>query len=433
VSAATINLPGIGLSIPSIETRTSWVVASLSVALLALSFGAMWITAVGLKAIAADLGGLRSAPSLAASLAWLGTSVGGVLMGRLADWYGIRWTVIVGAVSICIGLFLSTLGEPWQLYVGHGVFIGLLGNGGLNAPLYVYVSRWFDRRRGSALALISSGGYVAGTIWPPIFESAIAHHGWRTTMIVYGLFAAATIVPLALIFLRPPPEVPTFTGGMADQKAAPKVFGWPPNVVFVLLALASFLCCVTMSMPQAHLVALCSDLGISATRGAAMLSLVLGVGFLCRQFWGAISDRIGALLTLLAGSALQASAMAGFVVTQDEAGLFAVSAAFGVGFGALIPAYVLAIREYFPAHEAGWRVPTLLLLSGSGMAAGSWLAGALYDYFGYYGPAFAAGVGFNLLNFAIIAMLVARQRMDRAKCKVDPPQQEDTANSPIRV
>jgi MFS family permease len=420
------------LSIPSIETRTSWVVASFSVALLALSFGAMWITVVGLKSMAVDFGGVRSAPSLAASLAWLGTSVGGVLMGRLADWYGIRWTVIFGALSICIGLFISTLGEPWQLYVGHGVFIGLLGNAGLNAPLYVYVSRWFDRRRGSALALISSGGYVAGTIWPPIFERAIAYYGWRTTMIAYGLFAAATIVPIALIMLKRPPEVPHFAGGTADQRATPKVFGWPPNVVFALLAFASFLCCVTMSIPQAHLVALCSDLGISATRGAAMLSLILGMGFLCRQLWGAISDRIGGLLTLLAGSVLQAGAMAGFVVTQDEAGLFAVAGAFGIGFSGLIPAYVLAVREHFPAHEAAWRVPTLLLLSGSGMATGSWLAGALYDYFGYYAPAFAAGVGFNLLNFAVIGILVVRQHIDRGQRKVDPPQQQqNVASSPI--
>jgi MFS family permease len=381
--------------------------------------------------MAADFGGVRSAPALAASLAWLGTSVGGVLMGRLADWYGIRWTVIVGAVAICIGLFISTLGAPWQLYVGHGVFIGLLGNAGLNAPLYVYVSRWFDRRRGSALALISSGGYVAGTIWPPIFERAIAQFGWRTTMMAYGLFAVAVIVPIALIMLRPPPEAPHFASGAANQGAAPKVFGWPPNVVFALLAFASFLCCVTMSMPQAHLVALCSDLGISPTRGAAMLSLVLGTGFLCRQLWGAISDRIGGLLTLLSGSALQAAAMTGFVMTQDEAGLFAVAGAFGVGFSALIPAYVLAIREHFPAHEAGWRVPTLLLLSGTGMATGSWLAGALYDYFGYYAPAFAVGVGFNLLNFAVIAILVTRQRFTHWHDNADAPQ-PGIAGSPIR-
>jgi MFS family permease len=394
----------------SIETRSSWIAAVVSVVLLALSFGALWITAVGLKPIAADLGGARSAPSLASSLAWLGTSVGGVVMGRVADRYGIRLPVIFGAVSIAIGLGISTLGEPWQLYVGHGLFMGLLGNAGLNAPLYVYVSRWFDRRRGSALALISSGGYIAGALWPTVFERAIANFGWRQTMLAYAVLVVAAIVPLAIMFLRPPPETVTYIGDADGRPRTPPVFGWPPNLVFALLALAAFLCCVTMSMPQAHLVALCTDLGISATSGAAMLSLLLGFGFLSRQGWGAVADRIGGLSTLLISSVLQATAMAAFVVTQDEGGLYAVAGVFGVGFSALIPAYVLALRQYYPAHEAGWRVPTLLLMSGSGMAGGTWLAGVLYDYFGYYAPAFAAGVGFNLLNLAILATLAVRRR-----------------------
>ena len=385
----------------------------MSVALLATSFGALWIAAVGLKPIAAELGGARSVPSLAVSLAWIGTSVGGVAMGRIAYRFGIRWTVIFGAVSICVGLAVSTLGEPWQLYVGYGLFVGLLGNAGFNAPLYVYVSRWFDRRRGSALALISSGSYLAGTVWPPIFERAIALFGWQATMTGYGLFAIALIVPLALLFLRESPELPAVTASSAGEAATPKVFGWPPNVVFAMLAISAFLCCVTMSMPQAHLVAFCSDLGITPTHGAVMLSVLLGVGFMSRQVWGAISDRIGGLLTLLISSVLQAAAMAGFLLTQDEAGLFAVAGAFGVGFSALIPAYVLAIREYFPAGEASWRVPALLLLSGSGMATGTWLAGIIYDHYGYYAPAFAAGVGFNLLNLAAMGTLVLRRQVAR--------------------
>jgi MFS family permease len=390
-------------------------VAGISVTLLSLSFGSLWINAVGLKSIAADLGGSRSAPALANSLAWFGSSVGGLAMGRIADRYGIRWTVLFGGVSVCIGLFISTLGEPWQLYVGHGIFMGLLGNSGLNAPLYVYVSRWFDRRRGSALALISSGSYLAGTVWPPIFERAIALFGWQATMIGYGLFAVALIIPLALLFLHEPPEVIAVASGSADEVATPKVFGWPPNLVFAMLAIAAFLCCVTMSMPQSHLVAFCSDLGITPAHGAVMLSVLLGMGFMSRQVWGAISDRIGGLLTLLISSVLQAAGMAGFLLTQDEAGLFAVAGAFGIGFSALIPAYVLAIREYFPAREASWRVPALLLLSGSGMATGTWLAGIIYDHYGYYAPAFAAGVGFNLLNLAFIATLVLRSQFVRAQ------------------
>src|SRR3569833_3688667 len=123
--------------------------------------------------------------------------------------------------------------------------MGLLGNAGLNAPLFVYVSRWFARRRGSALALISSGGYLAGFIWPTIFERAIAIMGWRSTMIGFAVLQLAVILPLAIVFLRPPPELPASTASTAAGGPQAKVYGWNGNVVFAMLAAASFLCCVT--------------------------------------------------------------------------------------------------------------------------------------------------------------------------------------------
>jgi MFS family permease len=393
----------------SIETPHSWVIAVVSLACLSTGFGAPWITAVALKTMAADMGGARSVPGLAVSLAWFGQAAGGMLMGTVAERFGIRRTVIFGASMVFIGLFISSLGQPWQLYLGHGLFIGFLGNSGLNAPLYVYVSRWFDRRRGSALALISSGGYLAGFLWPVLFERATSTFGWRWTMIGYGVLVLTIILPLAIVFLRPAPE--HASGREAKAAAAGgALFGWNPNLVFLILGTASFLCCVTMSMPQGHLVALCTDLGLSASLGAAMLSLLLGAGFVSRQAWGLVADRYGGLRTALVSSALQAAATTGFLYVQEEIGVFTVSLAFGLGFSALIPAYVLAVRELYPVAEAYWRVPALLFLSGSGMATGGWLAGYLYDHFGHYGPAFTAGVVFNLANLALLALLVLRQR-----------------------
>ena len=397
--------------LPSIETKASWVIAAVCLLIMALSFGAPWIAVVALKDIAADLGGQRSVPALAYSLSWLGSASGGIVMGRLAEKIGVRWTVMIGGAMICAGLALSTIGSAWALYVGHGLFIGLLGNGGINAPFYVYVSRWFDRRRGSALALISSGSYIAGAVWPPLFERSNALWGWHWTMIAYAGFEVLLVVPLAAYFLRAPPELPTIGAGLAQSTTGARVLGWSPNTVFALLAGASFLCCIPMAMPQGHLVAFCSDLGISATHGAAMLSALLGVAFLSRQIWGWAADRLGGLTTLVASSVCQAAALSGFLFTQDEVGLFAVTAAFGLGFSGLIPAYVFTLRQLFPAAEAHWRIPTLLLCSGTGMAAGGWLAGALYDHFGNYGAAFTAGIAANLVNLAILAALMARQQM----------------------
>jgi MFS family permease len=173
---------------------------------------------------------------------------------------------------------------------------------------------------------------------------------------------------------------------------------------------AIFTCCIPMAMPQTHLVAFCSDLGISAAHGAAMVSVLLGAAFFSRQFWGVISDRIGGVYTMLAGSACQAVGMFAFLLTQDETGLFTVSALFGFGFSGLVPANVLTSRELFPVDEAYWRMPTLLLCSGWGMAGGGWLAGILYDHFGFYAPAFAAGLAVNLVNFLIIGTLALRRR-----------------------
>jgi MFS family permease len=394
----------------SIESRASWVVAWTALAAMSVSYGAPQVAVVALRQIAENLGNARELPALAYSLAWVGTAVGGLAMGRIADRIGVRWTVSFGAAMVAVGLLVASGGAAWQLILGHGLFIGLLGNAGLNAPLYIYVSRWFDRRRGAALALISSGQYVAGVIWPSLFAWAIAAVGWQQTMRWFAGFEVLAVAPVALLMFGDPPEAAAPTAASAGRRAASTVLGLHPNVTLGLLGLAAFCCCVPMAMPQGHLVAFCGDLGIPAEQGAAMLSVLLGCAFISRQFWGWLSDRIGGLRTVLAASSFQFTAMTGFLMTQNEFGLFTVSALFGLGFSGLIPAYVLAVRELFPPAEASWRVPTLLLFSGSGMAAGGWLAGWIYDHTGFYAAAFATGLAFNLLNLLVVLPLVLQWR-----------------------
>jgi len=77
------------------------------------------------------------------------------------------------------------------------------------------------------------------------------------------------------------------------------------------------------------------------------------------------------------------------------------------------PGDVLAIRDLFPAAEAGWRIPLVLFPGSIGMAAGGWIAGAMYDVFGTYGPGFAVGVLANVVNLMLIGTLVLRQRSRR--------------------
>ncbi len=394
----------------SIEGRASWVAACLTLAVLSVGYGAPLLVVVGLKPIQLTLGSDRSVIALAGALTWVGTGLGGILMGWVADRIGIRATTSLGAVMTACGLALSASGSVWALYVGHGLFMGLLGNGALYAPLLVYVSRWFDRRRGTALALISSGQYIAGIVWPSVFERGIERFGWQAGMLGYAAVTLALILPMTLFALAPAPEpaASPMPGGHATK--AGQVLGLPPNVAQALLCLAGFLCCIPMALPASHLVAFCSDLGIAPTQGAAMLSVMLGCAFVSRQFWGWFGDRFGGLRAVLAGSTCQAVAIGCFLLTQNEAGLFAVAAGYGLGFSGIVPSYVLAVRDLFPASEAAWRVPALLFTAMCGMAFGSWLGGALYDHFGYYAPAFGSGVVFNLGNLVVVGLLVLRQQ-----------------------
>jgi MFS family permease len=393
----------------TIDGSGGWLAACATLAVLSISYGSPLLIVVGLKPITAGLGTIREMTSLAAAVTWVGTGLGGILMGWLADRIGIKRIVMFGAVMIAAGLAVSAIGTLWALYLGHGLLVGLLGNGAMFPPLLVYVSRWFERRRGTALALIASGQYIAGMIWPTLFQHAMARYGWQATMVGYGLVTLVAIPPIAALLLHPPPSHQHASGGVAVPRVRGSALGLPANLVLILLGVAGFCCCVPMALPQSHLVAFCSDIGISAPHGAAMLSVMTACAFVSRQFWGWLADRVGGLLTLILGSACQALAISAFLLTQDEAGLFAVSAAFGLGFSGIVPAYVLIVRELFPAVEASWRVPTVLFISMSGMAFGSWFAGALYDHFGFYAPAFAIGAAFNVANLAIIGFLLLRQ------------------------
>ena len=410
-TTAAAIIPGAAarpLSAASIESRESWVAACIVLSLLSISYGSPLLAVVGLKPITADLGTARQTVALASALTWLGTGLGGIVMGQVAERIGARFTVMFGAAMITLGLTISASGNLWAILVGHTLFVGLLGNGALYPPLLIYVSRWFDRRRGTALALISSGQYIAGMVWPTVFEHAMAAYGWRATMAAFAVVVAIA-VPAVAFFLQRPPEVhaaPEFAGpGLRHA-----VLGLRPNTVLAILCAAGFCCCIPMSIPQGHLVAFCSDVGIPAAEGAAMLSVLQGSAFVSRVFWGWLADRVGGLKTVLGASACQAVAITLFMATQDERGLFAISAAYGLGFSGIVPAYVITVRELYPSREASWRVPSVLFVSMVGMAVGGWLAGALYDHFGFYGPAFATGALFNLFNLALVGFLVLRQR-----------------------
>lgn len=392
-----------------LDSRTAWITASAALAILTLCYGAPLVSVVAMKPIAAELGTSRSGPAGAGSVVYIGAAFGGIVAGWLAGRLGVRRVVIFGGTMVGAGLILSSSGGMLELYAGHGLLMGLFGTACMFSPLITYVSRWFERRRGAAVALISSGQAVAGAIWPPILQLGVDSLGWRWTMVAFAILTVVAVVALTVIFLHPPPEESAAALGASDRpQASGDVLGMPRNRLMVLLMAAVFCCCIPMAVPMHHVPAFCSDLGMTPQYGAAMLSVLLGCAFLARQFWGWVADRIGGLQTLLWSSLVQATGLAGFLVTKDQAALFAVSAVFGIGLSGLLPAYVIVVREYYPVEEANWRIPTVLFAGLLGMAVGGWGAGFLYDAFAGYLPAFAVGMAFNLANLAVLLFLVSR-------------------------
>jgi MFS family permease len=381
-----------------------------SLALSTIGGIGLWSVVVALPAIEAEFGVDRGGASLPYTATMVGFALGGVVMGRLADRFGIMVPIMLGTLMLGIGYVAAAQAtELWQFILAQALLIGMLGSSATFGPLVADVSLWFHKRRGIAVAVVASGNYLAGTIWPPLLQYAIATVGWRQAHIGIGAFCVLTMLPLSLALRR---RAPVHEGSLlVGAREIAGSLRMSPSKLQALLVLAGLACCIAMSMPQVHIVAYCGDLGYGPARGAEMLSLMLGLGVVSRIGSGLIADRIGGLGTLILGSTLQCLALLFYLPFDGLASLYVVSALFGLSQGGIVPSYALIVRDHFPAREAGARVGLVLMATVLGMAAGGWMAGAIYDLTGSYQAAFLNGIAWNLLNMSIAFwLLLSRPR-----------------------
>ena len=396
----------------------------LGLTLLIMTVGSsgMYVVSVMLPAVQAEFGVARADASLPYTLLMLGFGIGGVLMGRLADRFGVMWPLLGGALSLGLGYVACGMADGIVAFtVAQAVLVGLFGSAAAFAPLVADTSLWFVKRRGIAVAVCASGNYVAGAVWPPIAQHFIETVGWRQTYIGMGAFCGLAMAALALFMRARPPGIAVEPSRSASamapsalrQRDMTRPFGLSMGTAQGLLCVAGVACCVAMSMPQVHIVAYCSDLGYGAARGAQMLSLMLACGIVSRLAFGAISDRVGGLRTLLLGSTLQGIALLLFLPFDGLVSLYVISALFGLFQGGIVPSYAIIVREYFPPAEAGARVGTVLMFTLLGMALGGWLSGKVFDLTGSYRAAFVNGFGWNVVNLAVVLFLLQRVRLRR--------------------
>ncbi len=412
------------------DSRYAWTRLAVTLALMTIGSAAMYVVSVVLPAVQADFGVSRSDASLPYAMMMVGFGVGGMLMGRLADRFGVMVPILIGAVGLGLGFAAAALAPNIMTFaLAHGLLLGLVGSSATFVPLIADTSLWFVRRRGIAVAICASGNYIAGAFWPPVVQHFVDGVGWRQTYFGLAAFSLVSLSLLALL-MRPRPPLPTpvavpagavtevANAAATDARSLP--FGLPKAHALALLCVAGLACCVAMSMPQVHIVAYCGDLGYGAARGAEMLSLMLAAGIVSRLISGVICDRIGGLRTLVLGSMLQGIALLLFLPFDSLASLYVISILFGLFQGGIVPSYAIIVREHFPAAEAGSRVGTVLMFTLLGMALGGWMSGKVFDLTGSYHAAFINGVAWNAVNLAIALTLLARTRRRLPPRRVSP-------------
>ncbi len=393
---------------PAPDSAQAW--RRLAATMLVSTIGGvgMWSVVVALPAVQAEFGVARAAASLPFTLAMLGFALGGVIMGRLLDVAGILGPLSLGAMALGTGYLGAASAKSLTVFALAHAVIGF-GSSVTFGPLMADISNWFVRRRGVAVTLCSAGNYLAGTVWPPMVQHSIALYGWRATHVAIGLSCCAAMLLVGFATLRQRAPAAFLSAGDRVRAGTPATFGLSPGAMQTLLAVASVCCCVAMSMPQVHIVAYCGDLGYGVARGADMLALMMAFGIVGRVGSGLIADRIGGLLTLMLGSALQGIALLLYLLYDGLVSLYVISAVFGLFQGGIVPSYAIIVREYFPAKEAGARIGLILMASLFGMALGGWLSGYIFDLTGSYRAAFFNGLAWNAVNGAIVLWMLFRR------------------------
>jgi MFS family permease len=387
----------------SVEVPYGWVIIAISLLIHTIALAAPTILFVALKPIAADFDWPRAVPSLAYSLLMIGSGFGGVAMGWWMDKRGIMSPVLFGAVMLVIGALLASQAEGRaSLYIANGVLIGLLGKAAMIAPLMANATKWFDRRRGLAVAILASGQGLSGLVWLPIIGSLVADVGWRQTYLYFAIFGLVTMVPLSFLLRPRPPglqQSPPQSQHPVNNRGLAR---FHPGGMQLVMWVAVIGCCAGMAIPIVHLISYATDLGYSAARGAEMLTLLFTAAFFSRIAFGAVADRIGPTKTLMIGSFCQASALLFFAMVDSMFGLYAAALMFGLGFAGIMPCYPLLIRTLFSVEQAGWRIAAQYLFAASGMALGGWMAGWIFDETGTYTYAFLTGAAFTLANLVLV-------------------------------
>ena len=372
----------------------------------------MWAIVIVLPDIQKEFNFNRGEVSVLFSFTMVGFALGNFILGKLVDKYGIILTLLFASFTVVLGFFISAFSYSLILLSFCHVMIGF-GTAAGFGPLMSDISFWFSKRRGIAVSVAASGNYFSGIIWPTLISAIFSNtFDWRFLYVLFGIIAVILTIPLSFL-LRKKIEKSILDKETteANQKLSEKFIS--PSLLLIILILASIACCVAMSMPQIHIVALCVDLGFSPIVGTNMLSLMLAGGVISRIISGVAVDYFGGFKILLVGSSLQCLALFLYLPFDGLTSLYLVSLIFGLAQGGIVPSYAVILREYLPTQNIASKIGIVLMATIFGMAFGGWVSGYIFDLSGSYSLAFLNGIIWNVINILLIIYLMFKGKSNK--------------------
>ncbi|MFC1995841.1 MFS transporter [Chloroflexota bacterium] len=384
-----------------------------------LSFGVFF------KPLQVDFGWSRALTSGVYSLFLLALGVMAILGGWALDRYGPRIVFTMMGFFTGLGLLLtSQVSEPWHLFITYSLLVAM-GTGPTWVTSMATVSRWFIKRRGLALGIITSAAGIGMIIVPPVSTYLISSYGWHTTFLVIALVAFFIVIPCALLLKRPLGGVATLPEGEKlaainlnslerqnyNELAGLSLFQAAKTSNFWLFCLIRFLFAGSTYAVLTHIVPHAIDLGITSLRAALILSLIGGLTIVGALVIGRISDSIGRKKATMIGVLLMVGAMLWLIVSSDLWMLYLFAILWGFSYGGISSPLMALIGDTFGVRNIGLIMGVIDISWGVGGAFGPAITGYLFDVTGSYVLAFfLTGVIAMLLTAVAIIFLRTPKR-----------------------
>ena len=393
-----------------------WRVVASAFCVLFFAYGLQFSYGVFVSGMAADLGWGRAATALPYSIYVFVYSALSAATGRATDSFGPRPVIAIGAVLLGLGWGSSALvTEPWHLNLTLGV-VAALGMSVAWVPCNATVSRWFTRRRGTAVAIASSGGSLGNLLVPAIAAALVAACGWRWTLGIVALASASCMLLAARFMERDPESVGLWPDGEATPPPATALGAgrtlsevcW--SEPFLLLVAIYFMSWVPVFVPFVHAAAYAEDLGLSKLAAASVISAIGIGGVVGRLSSGVCSDWVGRLPALLGVFGLQAVAFVLFAYAHSLHVLWLAASLFGFAYGGGVTLLPPLCGDLFGRAHVAAIVGMIFAVAGAPAAIGPYMAGWLFDATGSYGAAFLISAVLNVAALVLTAWLTWRSR-----------------------